>query len=411
MRQKKRTTIKFERVESVEVYKLTDRQRIEELCPDGFVYDIEVEDNHNYLANGILAHNCGAIPKPGKYTRMFRDRFGDKPMIFLSGTPHPETILNIFHQLWVLKERNPFKSNSFYRWFDSWGFVKKQFDNGYGLVNNYQNTEEVIYKFWGKEKQKLSKQDPDYQNKLNDILRKQDIDIERQRESTQRLEAFIDPYLVKTTQKDAGFETQINEVLHYVNMNPETYKLMRRLKKDLIIRGKEEVVLADTAAKLMGKLHQMSSGTVIFESGNSMILDTSKLDFIVNNFAHMRMGIFYKFKAEAEMLKQIFGDDITESLPDFDDGKSKHIMGQFLSMREGISLRNADVLIILTPDFSATTYFQARDRLTFKGRKDNNVHWILSDMGIDKDVFKSVMNKKTFTTSVFNRSKFGFENE
>ena len=58
----------FKRVESVEVYELSDKERIKELCPDGFVYDIETEDNHNYFANGILAHNCGSFPKPNKST-------------------------------------------------------------------------------------------------------------------------------------------------------------------------------------------------------------------------------------------------------------------------------------------------------------------------------------------------------
>lgn len=28
------------------------------VCPDGYVYNIEVERNHNYFANGILVHNC-----------------------------------------------------------------------------------------------------------------------------------------------------------------------------------------------------------------------------------------------------------------------------------------------------------------------------------------------------------------
>ena len=28
------------------------------MCPDGRVYNFEVEGNHNYFANGILVHNC-----------------------------------------------------------------------------------------------------------------------------------------------------------------------------------------------------------------------------------------------------------------------------------------------------------------------------------------------------------------
>lgn len=30
------------------------------MCPDGFVYNLEVEGSHTYFANGILVHNCGS---------------------------------------------------------------------------------------------------------------------------------------------------------------------------------------------------------------------------------------------------------------------------------------------------------------------------------------------------------------
>jgi len=49
----------FVRVESVEVYEQTDRNRFE--SGDGhnsFVYDIEVEDTHNFFANEVLVSNC-----------------------------------------------------------------------------------------------------------------------------------------------------------------------------------------------------------------------------------------------------------------------------------------------------------------------------------------------------------------
>lgn len=31
------------------------------MCPDGYVYNIEVEGNHNYFANGINVHNCHRV--------------------------------------------------------------------------------------------------------------------------------------------------------------------------------------------------------------------------------------------------------------------------------------------------------------------------------------------------------------
>ena len=46
------------RVASVEIQKSTSDGTFGGLCKDGFVYNIEVEDNNNYFANGVLVHNC-----------------------------------------------------------------------------------------------------------------------------------------------------------------------------------------------------------------------------------------------------------------------------------------------------------------------------------------------------------------
>ena len=46
------------RVERVEICKQTSDGTFGNLCPDGYVYNIEVEDNHNYFVEGVLVHNC-----------------------------------------------------------------------------------------------------------------------------------------------------------------------------------------------------------------------------------------------------------------------------------------------------------------------------------------------------------------
>lgn len=50
--------LEVSRVESVEVIERGSSGGYPEDCPEGFVYDLEVEDNHNFFANGILVHNC-----------------------------------------------------------------------------------------------------------------------------------------------------------------------------------------------------------------------------------------------------------------------------------------------------------------------------------------------------------------
>jgi superfamily II DNA or RNA helicase len=46
------------RVESIEIHEQGSSDEFASMCPDGFVYNIEVEGNHNYFANDILVHNC-----------------------------------------------------------------------------------------------------------------------------------------------------------------------------------------------------------------------------------------------------------------------------------------------------------------------------------------------------------------
>jgi superfamily II DNA or RNA helicase len=52
------------RVDSVEVLEPGSDGAFGGLCPDGHVYNLEVEDTHTYLANGFVVHNCHHISAP-----------------------------------------------------------------------------------------------------------------------------------------------------------------------------------------------------------------------------------------------------------------------------------------------------------------------------------------------------------
>ena len=211
------------------------------------------------------------------------------------------------------------------------------------------------------------------------------------------------PYTIAYTQAEAGFESKIDEEILTVRMRPITYSLCSRLKKDQVIEGVDEVILADTGVKMMTKLHQMYSGTVKFESGNSKIIDTTKAEFIRDKFSNNKIGVFYKFKEELNALMEVFGDDLCTQLDHFDGGDYKVIALQIVSGREGISLRNADYIVYYNIDFSATSYWQSRDRMTTKDRKINKVYWIFSEKGIERDIYKAVSQKKNYTLSHFKR--------
>lgn len=75
------------RVDRVEVLERGGDGRYGGLCPDGFVYDIEVERHHAFFANGVLVHNCAAT-----YQNVF-SRFGCYDdggchLLGVTATPH-----------------------------------------------------------------------------------------------------------------------------------------------------------------------------------------------------------------------------------------------------------------------------------------------------------------------------------
>jgi hypothetical protein len=314
-------------------------------------YDLVIHDEH---------HRFGAFPKPGLATKLYKKMFGDKPMIFLSGTPTPESFSQMYHQFWV-SYRSPFLGyTNFYRWADD--YVKKfqRTINGFA-VNDYSSGIEL------------------------------------------KIMSAVAPYMITFTQNQAGFSTEIEEEVLYVDMTEKTKLIVKKLERDLVVEGKDEVILADTPVKLMQKLHQLWSGTVKFESGNSMTIDTTKAEFIKNRWHDKKIGVFYKFKEELSALKQVFGDKLTTDLEEFDNEDYQVIALQIVSGREGISLRNADYIIFYNIDFSATSYFQAKDRMTTMERKFNKVYWVFSNGGIEDKIYKAVKSKKSYTLNIFKK--------
>lgn len=346
------------------------------------------------------AHRFGAFPKPAKMTKDFKERFSKLPIIFLSGTPHPESYSMIYHQFWV-SNYSPFKeSANFYKWFRNMMLVKTEFEMGFGTVANYSNNIASINKFFDFELRKISKDDPEKAEKQAEIKNLRDLSITMMNMGNERVMSFIEPYFVKYTQSDAGFTTTVNEKILYCKMQDKTLEMVKRLKSKKVLAGKSETILADTPVKLMTKVHQMYSGTIKFESGNSMIIDDSKAQFIKSSFKGKKIAIFYKFKEELLLLYQVFGDNICETLDIFNN-TSKNIALQIVSGREGISLKAADCLVYFNIDFSSLSYWQSRDRMSTMERESNDVYWVFTKGGIEKQIYNAVVKKKNYTSSIF----------
>ena len=356
---------------AVNVLFLTKKRAIKSIEDDyknfGFTFKLTVINNesaHKYIDDYDLIisdehHRNGAFPKPNKMTRFIKDNYSSLPMIFLSGTPHPESYSQIFHQFWC-SNASPFVEKSFYKWAKTFVNVKDR-HLGYAVVKDYSEAKYEDFK------------------------------------------KIIKPYFITFTQAEAGFNTVVKENIIKVKMQPLTYQLAKKLQKDkFIIAQDKREVMADTAVKEMQKLHQIYSGTVLFEDGTSRIFDLSKVHAIESKFVGKKLGIFYKFKAEYEALKQVFGEYLTNDLEEFNT-TDKHIALQIVAGSEGISLKAADYLVYYNIDFSSKNYWQSRDRLTTMQRKSNDVYWIFAEDGIEEKIYRKVLDKKSYTLNVFKK--------
>ena len=184
-------------------------------------FDLIISDEH---------HRCGTYPKPNNVTKLIKQRYSKLPMIFLSGTPHPESYSQIYHQFWI-SDNSPFKSwTNFYKWAQVFVTITEK-NFGYAKIKDYSNC------------------------------------------NYEKIKPIMDNYFITFTQKEAGFTSEVTEHILRVKMSDYTYSLIKRLKKDKIVQGKNEIILADTAVKEMSKVHQLYSGTVKFESGATMTID------------------------------------------------------------------------------------------------------------------------------------------
>ena len=348
---------------------VTKKQAIKSVQNDyeaaGHTYDITVtnyENLHKITGKYDLVicdesnEKIAAYPKPTLNAKRVKG-FVSNDLMLLTGTLLPESNSQIFHQLWVSKH-SPFNIfRNFYAFHKQLGTPKTRYTS-YGETKDYSDTP--------------------YENIVK----------------------YINPIKLSLTQQEAGFSSEIKDIVHTIKTKPVTEGRINKLKSDLVIEGQKEVVLADTSVKLMSKLHQLSSGTVKFDSGATMVIDDTKIQYIKENFKGKKIAIYYKFKAELDMIKSAF--DLADTIEEFDTS-DKNIAFQFISGRSGIKLDKADCIVAMNVDFSSTTFQQFRARMVTSESKVSEVHWIFSDIGFEKEVLTKVQNKESFTTQTFKK--------
>ena len=308
------------------------------------------------------AHSIGSYPKPNKRAKDLKGLCHGLPILYLSGTPSPESYSQLYHQFWVCSY-SPWKSYpNFYKWTKDYVHVRPKKVNGYN-INDYSAADKRM------------------------------IDSD-----TKHL-------FVSYSQADAGFTTNIVEHTIEVPMRQSTRLSFDTLYKKLVVEIQGHTILGDNPAKLLNKLHQLSSGTIITEEGLHLCVEDSKATYIRDYFNGKKLAVFYVYQSEKDLLTSVF-PNWTDSPEVFQASTDKVFISQVKRAREGVRLDTADVLVFFNMEYSYLSYEQGRNRLVSKERTNQvDVYFVCSDFGIEKKILQAVHSKKDFTLAYYKKNR------
>lgn len=189
-----------------------------------------------------------------------------------------------------------------------------------------------------------------------------------------------------------------------VEMNPAERKLYDGFQRDMVLRLGDTVLDAVNAASLSGKLLQMANGAVYAEDGQVLPIHDRKLDALedlVEAANGKPLLVAYWYKHDLQRIKARFKSarciDTSKDIDDWNAGKISLGLIHPASAGHGLNLQDGGSTIVwfgLT--WSLELYQQLNARLWRQGQKHTVViHHIITKDTHDEDVMKALEQKDT----------------
>ena len=313
------------------------------------------------------SHSLGAFPIKSKRVDKVKNICKGLPIIFLSGTFTPESYSQIYHQLYVSSFSPFIKYANFYKW-------SKIFVDVYQIRIN------------GRDANK-------YERAHKDMI-----------------ENYTNKLFIKVSQEDAGFSQLIHEEILEVPMDQVQANLINSIKDRGFCKYNGELCIPSNPSIKLSKIAQICGGTLLMDDAEKgVVISRAKADYINQHFKGQKIAILYVYKAEGDLLREIFKNHTSDENV-FRKDDSSTFIAQIRSAREGVDLSTADSLVMYSVDFSATSYFQGKARIQSHSRiKEANLYWIFTSGGIEKHIYGAVSKKKSFTTSYYKVNRIPYK--
>jgi hypothetical protein len=315
-------------------------------------YDLIIlDESHNYISSS---------PKPSSIWKSVKKLTINKPIIYISATPHAQGYQQLYHQF-SLSCWSPWrKYKNFYAWFRDFGILKTIFVASMPR-KVYTKTQE------------------------------------------QKVRDTVAHLFITKTRKELGFEQEPKDKLHYIKLNEDTKDMYNEIIKNRVFLGKnatemtshiripEYELVCDTPTKLRTSLHMIEGGVLKTENQYLTLKNQEKIDYIQSVWGDTEdLVIFYQYIAEEIKLKNHFK-------------RAKILQGT--SNAEGVDLSHIKHAVVYSQDFSTAKYTQRRARQAEKNRQDEIiVHFLVVENAISEQCYKTTArNKCNFVDSVFSK--------
>jgi len=178
----------------------------------------------------------------------------------------------------------------------------------------------------------------------------------------------------------------------------------RQLERDLLLPLGDADIVANTAAVLSNKLLQMANGAVYDEDREEQEIHTAKLDAleeIIDTANGQPVLIFYAYKHDlARIQKRIKSAKKLESNVDIENwnkAKIPVLLAHPASAGHGLNLQaGGNIIVWFGLTWSLELYQQANARLHRQGQTNSVIiHHLVTTGTIDEDVMQALENKAT----------------
>lgn len=324
-------------------------------CASGTtVFDLEVEDAHEFFAGGILVHNCTRLKGLRVSLQQRQKKDGTMGKVFLAGqgSKRAKTLASVAHakvRRWVNLTGSPAPNGLQ----DLWG-VQWYVDAGKRLMTSFDGFSKRWFRpDWGssKEQQRMSPL-PHAQGEIERLLAQTSITV------------------------DARDWFDIKEPIErhiMIDLPPAARKQYDEMQRDLFTWIEQHPLEAFSAGTKATKCLQLASGSVILDrDGNWLPVHDEKLEAlksIVEETTGENLLVAYQYRADVERILKAFPfarklDANPQTLRDFQDGKIRMLLAHPKSAGHGLDMQhNCHIMVDYSSGFNLEEDEQIIERI------------------------------------------------